>query len=224
MVQFLGFCKDPRCPLQLQTQTWTLRYAGGRSSWLIVRPSCASVDMETRMSFSLPRGLVTDHLRARLLCGHVEYLASRLCQLMRTPVFLFFFLFCYFLQPLSTVPKLCTPSVCYPNDENLRPCQQWCYERQSVEVHTQSKKLEIDKGYIAQHLHQLWLQRSSSRYAKEKTVLEREFGHFLTNVTAPKSLSSALLNDIVGFFVRKDQSIPIALSCVFSRRHCLSLS
>ena len=74
------------------------------------------------MSFSLPQGLVIDHLRARLLCGHHGYLASRLCQPMGIPVIL---LFVIFLQPLPRVAKLCTPSVAcpvcsYPSDENFR--------------------------------------------------------------------------------------------------------
>lgn len=117
-----------------------------------------------------------------------------------------------------------TCPLCYPNDENLRPCQQCCYDRRSVEVHTQSKKLQIDEGHIAQRLQQLSWQGSSSPYAKEKTVLERKFGQFLAKVTVPKSLSSALVNCVVGFFVRKGQSMPIVLPCGFLLRDCQSLS
>ena len=122
------------------------------------------------------------------------------------------FSFSLLLQPLLKVPKLYTPSVAcpvcsYPNDENFRFCEQCGYVRRSVEVHTQSsaKNLQIDEGHIAQRLQQLSQQRSSSRYAKQKTALEREFGHLLTSLTTPKSLSSALPTDVVAFFVWKDR-------------------
>ena len=63
------------------------------------------------MSFSLLRGLVIDHLRARLLCGHTEYLTSRLCQPMWIPVI---FLFSLFFEASSQCPKVVHPSVACP--------------------------------------------------------------------------------------------------------------
>ena len=63
------------------------------------------------------------------------------------------------------------------------------------------KKLQIDEGHIAQRLQQLSQQQSSSCYAKQKMALEREFGHFLTSLTTPKSLFSALPTDVAAFLV-----------------------
>lgn len=192
------------------------------------------------MSICFPRRLVIDHLRARLLCGHVEYLASRLCQLMEVPVFLYR----YFLQPLSTVPKLFTPSltcpVCYPKDE-----KHLCFIRRVLCV-TQMMKISdlasnvATTGDLLRSIHS----RRNSKLMKatlhsvfsscrgndpplltlKKTVLERKFGQFLAKVTVPKSLSFARVNCVVGFFVRKGQSMPIVLPYGFSLRDCQSLS
>jgi len=142
------------------------------------------------------------------------------------------FSFSLFLQPLPRVPKLYTRSVAcpvcsYPNDETFRFCQQCGHVRRSVK--SSAKRLQIDEGHIAQGLQQLLQQRSSSRYAKQKTALEHEFGHFLTSLTTPKSLSSALPTDVVAFLVWKDRSgktksTPVGLLCGVSLRDCLRLS
>ena len=78
--------------------------------------------------------------------------------------------------------------------------------RRFVRDHAQSpaKKCKIDEGNIAERLQQLSQQRSSSRYAKQKSALELELGQFLASLTTPKSLSSALPADIKAFLVWKD--------------------
>lgn len=116
------------------------------------------------------------------------------------------------MQTLPRVPKLYTPSVAcpvcgYPNDEHFKFCQQCGYVRRFVRDHAQSpaKKCKIDEGNIAERLQQLSQQRSSSRYAKQKSALELELGQFLASLTTPKSLSSALPADIKAFLVWKDR-------------------
>lgn len=68
---------------------------------IIFRPNYALVNKRTWRSFSLLRGL-----RARLLCGHAEYLTSRLCQPMGIVVIFFFFVI---FAPSSQVPKVTHP-------------------------------------------------------------------------------------------------------------------
>ena len=79
--------------------------------------------------------------------------------------------------------------------------------RRFVRDHAQSpaKKCKIDEGNIAERLQQLSQQRSSSRYAKQKSALELELGQLLASLTTPKSLSSALPADIKAFLVWKDR-------------------
>ena len=68
-----------------------------------------------------------------------------------------------------------------------------------------SEKLKVDEGAINQRLQQLSDQRSSSRYSKQKTSLEREFVKFLASLSVPKSFATALPADVIAFLVWKDR-------------------
>ena len=63
----------------------------------------------------------------------------------------------------------------------------------------------INKETISQRLDELARQRSSSRYAKQKSSLENEPVGFLCSLSTLKSLASALPSDIVVFLIWKDK-------------------
>lgn len=68
------------------------------------------------------------------------------------------------------------------------------------------QKLEIDEGAIASRVQQLSEQRLSSKYAKQKTSLEKEFGNYLLNLHSPKTLMSAVPGDVISFLIWKDRN------------------
>ena len=114
------------------------------------------------------------------------------------------------MQPLPRVPKLFTPSVAcpsclYANDEHFLFCQQCGYARRQVSEDQVVRRVPIDSELIAQRLNELSRQRGSSRYAKQKDSLEREFCSFLSSIMRPKSLASALPSDVIEFLVWKDR-------------------
>ena len=89
-----------------------------------------------------------------------------------------------FLQTLPRVPRLYSPSVSCPscsrcNDEDFEFCQQCVYLRRSGRQPSEGPTLKIDEERISQRLQVLWDQRSSSRYARQKSALERELLQFL---------------------------------------------
>ena len=112
------------------------------------------------------------------------------------------------------MPKLYQPSVAcpqcqYPNDEGFRFCQNCGYLRRTLaQVKDSGYKLKfgIDEGKIAHRVKELCQARSSTRYAKQKTALELEFSQFLSCLSSPKDLSTALPHDVVSFLVWKDQA------------------
>jgi len=164
---------------------------------LIVRPNYALVNKRTWRSFSLLRGL-----RARLLCGHAEHLTSRLCQPMGIVVIFSFRYFCtLFPGSQSYTPHLWRVLCVVTRMMKISDFASNVAVRRSVEVHTR-----IDEGHIGDRLQQLSQPWSSSRYGKQKTALEGEFGHFLASLTTPKSLSSGFPTDVVALLVWKDHS------------------
>ena len=67
------------------------------------------------------------------------------------------------------------------------------------------KKLKVDESKISERLAQLSQQRGSSCYVKQKTALECEFVNFLSHLATPKTLVSALSDDVIAFLVWKDR-------------------
>ena len=63
----------------------------------------------------------------------------------------------------------------------------------------------LDEDGITQHVQELVRQRSSSRYARQKSALEWEFAHFLASLTTLKSLVSALPGCVIAVLVWKDK-------------------
>ena len=115
------------------------------------------------------------------------------------------------------------PKCSYANDELFRFCQQCGYVRKSVEEHGiggSSKKLKVDESKISERLVQLSQQRGSSRYVKQKTALECELANFLSHLTTPKTLASALPEDVIAFLEWKDRK---GKTCVHLPE-CLHLS
>ena len=98
------------------------------------------------------------------------------------------------------MPKLFTPAVACPkcadaNDENFHFGQRHGYARRLVFVPDPPHRLEIDETMIDEHLQQLSKQRSSPSYLRPKNSLEKEFESFLSSLSSPKSLASALPSD-----------------------------
>ena len=111
-------------------------------------------------------------------------------------------------MPRLYSPAVACPKGSYPNDENFQFCQQCGYRRQTMDNQEGPlrKKLAIDEGAITQRLQDLSQKRSSSRYSKQKSALEREFVDFLASRVSPKALVSALPKDVTAFLVWKDRA------------------
>ena len=127
----------------------------------------------------------------------------------------FLWVFCIpifpFFQPLPKVPKLFTPAVAYPkcmdaNDENCCFCQRCGYARRLVFVPDPPRRVDIDETMIGERLQRLSKQRSSSSYSRQKNFLEKELESFLSSLSSPKSLASALPADGIAFLVWKDRN------------------
>lgn len=115
------------------------------------------------------------------------------------------------------------PKCSYANDELFRFCLQCGYVRKDVREHGTggtSKKLKVDEGKISERLAQLSLQQGSPRYVKQSTALECEFVNFLSHLATPKTLPSALPEDVLAFLVGKDRG---GKTCVYLLE-CLQLS
>ena len=99
------------------------------------------------------------------------------------------------------------PKCDYSNDETFHFCQQCGYRRRTFgDGHVSpQKKLLLDEDGIIRRVQELVRQRSSSRYARQKSALEREFALFLASLTTPKSLVSVLPGDVIAFLVWKDK-------------------
>ena len=86
----------------------------------------------------------------------------------------------------------------------------WLHARRPASVHNihgeTSKRVKIDEERITQRLKQLSQQRSSSRYAKQKSALEKELFGFLSSLSTSKSLASTLPSDVIAFLVWKDHT------------------
>ena len=67
-------------------------------------------------------------------------------------------------------------------------------------IHLKLMKRRFQKGWITSAR-----QRNSTRYSKQKSALEKELATFLSSLSTPKSLASALPSDVISFFVWKDQ-------------------
>jgi len=112
------------------------------------------------------------------------------------------------------VPKLFSPYVAcpccgYPNDEHFHFCQQCGYARRTLSGSTADgaqPKLDIDEVAITSRVQQLSQQRLSSKYAKQKTALEKELVNILLNRHPPKTVMSALPGDVIAFLVWKDRN------------------
>ena len=116
-----------------------------------------------------------------------------------------------FFQPLSKVPKLFTPAVAfpkcaYPNDEHFRFCQRCGYARRLVVVPDPPSRVEIDETMIGERLQRLSKQNSSSSYSRQKNSLEKELVSFMSSLSSPKSLASALPSYVIAFPVWKDRN------------------
>ena len=55
----------------------------------------------------------------------------------------------------------------------------------------------LDEDGINQRVQELVQQRSSSRYARQKSAVEREFAHFLASLTTARGLVSAFPSDVI---------------------------
>ena len=114
-------------------------------------------------------------------------------------------------QSLPRVPKLFQPSVAcpechYANDETFVFCQNCGYRRkESTRVKVPHLRFGVDEEAIAGRLESIERTRSSSRYAKQKSALESELCGFLSSLSCPKTLNSALPKDVVAFLIWKDQ-------------------
>ena len=97
----------------------------------------------------------------------------------------------------------------YANDESFKYCQQCGYARRSAaELGYRcfgDVRPRINEETVSQRLDELVRQRSSSRYAKQKSSLENELVGFLCSLSTPKSLVSPLPSDIVAFLTWKDK-------------------
>lgn len=67
-------------------------------------------------------------------------------------------------------------------------------------------KLIIDESAIANRVQQLSDQRLSSKYAKQKTSLEKELTSYLLSLRYPKTLMSAVPSDVISFLIWKDRN------------------
>ena len=67
-------------------------------------------------------------------------------------------------------------------------------------------KLVIDEGAIANRVQQLSDQRLSSKYAKQKTSLQKELANYLSSLRSPKTLMSAVPGDVISFLIWKDRN------------------
>lgn len=86
-------------------------------------------------------------------------------------------------------------------------CQQCGYKRKSAqdnEVEQQIKKVVVQESAIFERVEQLARQRQSSRYVRQKSALEQELSNFLSSLSSPKSIATALPTDVVAFLVWKD--------------------
>lgn len=72
--------------------------------------------------------------------------------------------------------------------------------------------MTVPETMIGERLRQLSKQRSSSSYSRQKNSLEKELESFLSSLSSPKSLASALPSDIVAFLVWKDRNGKTACS------------
>ena len=99
------------------------------------------------------------------------------------------------------------PKCSYANDESFKCCKQCGYARRSAaELGYRCSgyvRPRINEETISQRLDELARQRSSSRYAKQKSSLENELVGFLCSLSTLKSLASALPSDIVVFLIWK---------------------
>ena len=92
------------------------------------------------------------------------------------------------------------------NDENFCFCQQCGYARRLVFVPDPPRRVEIDETMIGERLQRLSKQCSSSSYSRQENCLEKELESFLSSLSSPKSLASALPSDVVAFLVWKDHN------------------
>ena len=114
-----------------------------------------------------------------------------------------------FFLPFPRVPKLLLPrwlvlNAPTPTMSCFGFCQQCGFVRKDVQEHGtggSSKKLEIDESKISECLVQLSQQRGSPHYVKQKTALECEFENFWSHLAIPKTLASALPEDVIAFLV-----------------------
>ena len=101
------------------------------------------------------------------------------------------------------------PKCAYANDETFSFCQQCGYARRSVSVagthESPHTPLKINEKAISERLDHLARQRNSTRYSKQKSALGKELATFLSSLSTPKSLASALPSDVISFLVWKDQ-------------------
>lgn len=119
--------------------------------------------------------------------------------------------FCH--QLLPRVPKLYAPSAAcprcaYPNDEGFRFCQNCGYTRKERALDTVVSwglKSTVDEDKLVGRMTELARTGDSSRYATQKTALEREQMGFLSSLSHPQSLPSALPWD-VAFLIWKDRT------------------
>lgn len=116
---------------------------------------------------------------------------------------------------MPRVPKLFTASVAcpqcaYANDESFRFCQQCGYSRKEAPRHRGGPRLNIGKTInekmISERIAQLAQHRGATKYAKQKSALEKELSAFLEARASPKSLASAQPDDIVAFLIWKDRA------------------
>ena len=113
------------------------------------------------------------------------------------------------------MPKLFTASVAcphckYPNDENFRFCQQCGYARkESAGDPGNGQEIlaeKINEEAISERIVELAHQRGATKYARQKTSLEKEFAAFLASRSCPKPLISAQPDDVIAFLVWKDRA------------------
>ena len=94
----------------------------------------------------------------------------------------------------------------YANDENFRFSQRCGYARRLVFVPDPPRRVDIDETMIGERLQRLSKQCSSSSYSRQENCLEKELESFLSSLSSPKSLASALPSDIIAFLVWKDRN------------------
>lgn len=103
-------------------------------------------------------------------------------------------------------PSVACPECQYANDETFKFCQNCGYHRKETIVSAKTKlRFELNESAILDRKKVLNETHLSSRYGRQKSALELELSSFLSSLCCPKTVKSALPEDVVAFLIWKDQ-------------------